>query len=70
MKMFIFEDVLKDYTSGMVVVVGNDYDDVMKMVKGDYPFFVDDEDGWKNPTVYNVDNNTPPGIKHVMWGGS
>lgn len=70
-QMFVFENVLTDYTSGMVIVVASDHEECDRMLHKQFGGMMQqDEDGWNNPTIYPMPDNVESGVKHECWGGA
>jgi hypothetical protein len=79
MKLFVFEDVLVDYTSGMVMIAADTLEEAQVLAFEEFHRDWDDETtfadlckrepGWVSPTgVYETDNKVS-GILHTVWGG-
>ena len=69
MKMYVFEDVLTDNTSGMVVVAGETYEDAIEIARDQFGYLIDAEDGWKRPAVVYLVTGVEAGVKHCVYGG-
>lgn len=71
MQMFVFEDVLYDYTAGMVVIAAENLERALELARGQYGCTVDAETGWQRPTgVYGASGIEREGILHEVFGGS
>ena len=71
MQMFVFEDVLTDYTSGMVVIAAATQVRALEIAREQYGGNVDIEPGWQRPTgVYGATGIEREGILHEVFGGS
>lgn len=70
MNLYIFENVLWDYTAGQVVIAASTLEQALDTARYSYNDLVDTEAGWKEPTVYSTGPEVLPGIKHECWGGS
>jgi hypothetical protein len=80
MKLFVFEDVLVDYSSGMVMIAANSLEEAQALAFDEFHRDYDDDEttiadlckrepGWASPTgVYETDNKVS-GILHTVWGG-
>lgn len=78
MFVFVFEDVLIDYSAGMAVIVANDLQRAQKMayekfgVRESYEQFMASEDGagFAKPTAeFRTDDFEEEQIKYVYGGG-
>lgn len=74
MKLYIWKDVLSDYTSGMVVVLAKDDTEAERVLKNEQK---DGIDGWfdaseqckvKDAEIIDIKDNTP-GKRWLVWGG-
>jgi len=68
MKIFIWEDVLKDYTSGMIVSYAHDLSDAIRDVKERFGDVVANECHC-NFTEIDCENDKNP-ISFCVYGGS
>jgi hypothetical protein len=66
MRLYVWEEVLLDYTAGMIVVLAPDLDAAMKTVDEDY---VRAEMGARQPTVIDLSADTEPQAWWVYGGG-
>jgi hypothetical protein len=81
MKMFVFEDVLVDYTAGIAMIVAEDlaaaqtfayeeFGDFERHRGIDLAGFLERQEGFAAPAgKYDV-VGVEPGIKHYVYGGS
>src|SRR5258708_39348291 len=65
MRLYVWEDVLRDYSPGMIVVLAPDLDTAMTMVSED----VRAEMGAKKPTVIDLAADVKPQAWGVYGGG-
>lgn len=76
MNLYVFEDVLYDYTSGMVVIAAATFDRAIEIARDKYNYsenidVIAIEPGWKKPTgIYGAQGILQEGILHECWGGS
>lgn len=72
MNLYIFENVLWDYTSGMVVIAARTLEDALASAEAEYgEVELERSEGWSAPTaVYPVGADVLPGIRHEVYGGS
>ena len=79
MKMFVFEDVLYDYTSGMALVVAGSLEEAQRLAFEEFRWswdkketletFLVREAGFTEATaVYEV-GDVSPGVKQHVYGG-
>ena len=66
MKLYIWEDVLRDYSAGMIVAIAPDLETALATADSDS---VREEMGRVTPTVIEIDGSTTPQSWHV-WGGA
>ena len=66
MKLYIWEGVLYDYSSGMIVALAPDLDSALATVEEDY---VRAEMGRVKPTVIDLDGDVKPQAWWVHGGG-
>ena len=59
MKTFVVEDVLRDYTPGLIVVKAEDKEEAIKIIMKEFSShdFVDDCFGYKNCSEYALNEN-------------
>ncbi len=71
MKLFVFENVLCDYSSGMVLIAAKSLRSAIKYAKEEFAYSVASEaTSWETPSaVYNIDDSVEPGIKEFCYGG-
>jgi len=71
MKLFVFENVLRDYSPGMVLIAAKSLLTAVKYAKENFAYSVACEvPGWEKTTaVYNIDDSVEPGIKGYCYGG-
>ena len=75
MFVFVFEDVLEDYTPGMAVVVAPNLERAQELMWArcwgfdDVAKFLEKNSGFKNPTGQYPTTSTEEGT-HVCYGGS
>jgi hypothetical protein len=71
MKLFVFENVLTDYSPGMVLIAAKSLRTAVKYAKESFAYSVASEsDGWAIPTaVYNIEDSVEPGVKEYCYGG-
>lgn len=62
MKLFVWEDVLYDYTPGVMFALAEDVEQARKLILAHTPYVIE-EDLAKEPAVYD----TPYGL--AVWGG-
>ena len=73
MKLFIIQEILIDYTSGMVVIAANDKDECREIFLKE---FVDENSEYKTEfdnAVFNVIESVgidEPGLVDYIYGGS
>jgi hypothetical protein len=65
-RLYIWEDVLTDYTSGMIVALAPDLESALATVDNDY---VRGEMGRVTPVVVEISDSTAPQSWHVYGGG-
>lgn len=79
MNLYVFEDVLQDYTSGMVVLAAADLAGAQAVAfaqynhRRDYTLadFLVEEPGFQKPTgVYPMAESVPAGLLHEVYGGA
>lgn len=72
MNLYIFEDVLFDYTGGMVAIAAYSVEGALEIAREKYgDYCLENEEGWRKPTaVYAVGPGVEAGIRHECWGGS
>jgi 2-hydroxychromene-2-carboxylate isomerase len=72
MKLFVFEHVLRDWSSGMVVIAANDLEQAHEIAEAEYSWSFKDDHGWAEPTaVYDVaEQLIKVGVRHRVYGGS
>jgi hypothetical protein len=71
MKLYVWKDVLTDYTSGMIVVLAPDLKTAFATVKADtgtYESHLEDM-GKVTPTVVDLDGDVQPQAWWVYGGG-
>jgi hypothetical protein len=66
MKLYVWEDVLYDYSAGMVVALAPDLESALATVEEDY---VRAEMGKAKPTVINLADDVKPQSWWVHGGG-
>ena len=66
MKVYVWQDVLHDYTPGMIVAVAPNLEAALATVDTDY---VRAEMGRQDPTVIDISDETPPQVFWVHGGG-
>lgn len=64
LKMFVWHDVLTDYTSGMVCILAHNFEEAIAIAKQDFPTFIVEDFVGKEYQVYD----TPHG-EYVYGGG-
>lgn len=71
MKLFVFEDVLTDWSSGMVVISANDLEQAHQIAKEEFSYSFESERGWDDPAaVYDVfEEIIEVGVRHCVYGG-
>lgn len=70
MQMFVFEDVLYDYTAGMVVIAARNLERAREIAREQYEHF-QNEPGWQRPTgVYGATGIEREGVLHEVFGGA
>jgi len=74
MRLFIANDVLTDYTDGMIVLAAESKDQIEQVLRDSGLFFMDDEDDEENTHVVGtyVDHGEIGGEARVIahcWGG-
>jgi len=65
MKLYVWEDVLYDYTPGMVVVLAPNLKTARSMAQKGYTYHAGDFN--KQPKVYKVDRKVP--VMFGVYGG-
>ena len=77
-KMFVFEDVLWDYTSGMVVIAAEDLQEAQVIAFKEYNYrkeytladFLEQQPGFKLATgMYTLATGGIKGVLHSVHGG-
>jgi hypothetical protein len=71
MNLYIFENVLADWTSGMAVIAADSLDRALALATetcGEY--YTLEEPGWKKPAAVYTNVDTAEGVKHICWGGA
>ena len=66
MKLYVWEDVLRNWTAGMIVAIAPDLESALATVEEDY---VRAEMGRVSPMVITVSVDTKPQSWHVFGGG-
>jgi hypothetical protein len=79
MNLYVFEDVLTDYTSGMVLITAESLDEAQQIAydefkrnyrEEDLESFLIRESGFAEPTAsYLVGSEKVSGVRHVVYGG-
>jgi hypothetical protein len=71
MKLFVFgEDVLVDYTSGMVLIVARDFQHAIELATSEFGEKEVSSFGWMSPLAfYDVPNETNAGVREFVFGG-
>lgn len=64
LKLFVWEDVLCDYTSGMMVAIAGSVEEARATLKKECSYIPDD-DLEEEPTVCELDHP----VAFVVWGG-
>lgn len=68
MKLFYWDEVLSDYTSGHVLIIAKGINQAMEMLKKEDVYAFRQIQG-TSPTIYSTTNQKDPFIK-VQYGGS
>lgn len=77
-KMFVFEDVLWDYTSGMVLIAAEDLQEAQVFAFNEFNYrkeytladFLEQQAGFKDPAgVYPLAAGANKGVLHSVHGG-
>ena len=74
MKMFVFQDVLRDYTAGMAMIAAETLEEAQRFAfeafYTDQSFEVFVKNGWDIADgEYELNEQVEPGIKHYVYGG-
>jgi hypothetical protein len=69
MNLYVFEDVLVDYTPGMAMVAGENYEDAVELARDQFGDLIEEEEGWKRPVAVYPVTGVKAGVKHYMHGG-
>jgi hypothetical protein len=80
MFLYVFENVLEDYTAGMVIIAAESLEDAQKIAFDNYAQdwhdentveeFLDNQAGFRFATgVYELAKYQKPGVVHCVWGG-
>ncbi len=64
MKLFVWEDTLTDYTSGIMVAVATDVEQARKQLL-EVCSYIPDKDLGNSPDVYELDDP----VAFAVWGG-
>ena len=64
MKLYVWQDVLTDYTGGMIVALAPDLETALNMAEG----IIRADMGKVDPIVIDLDGTPEPAFWHV-WGG-
>ncbi len=74
MNIYVFEDVLTDYTSGMAVVSAESLEQarelVLKEIFGGNTGMLNDDLGFTKPTGVYPTTAAAPGVLHYVYGGA
>jgi hypothetical protein len=70
MFLYVFEDVLTDYTSGLVVIAAESDAQALEFAREEYGDAQLDERGWRTPSAVYPVSGVPLGIRHEVFGGS
>jgi hypothetical protein len=70
-KLWVWKDVLTDYSSGMIVALAPDLETAMAATEQthEYPSHLREEMGKVMPTVIDLDGDVQPAIWYVHGGG-
>lgn len=66
MKLYVWTDVLRDYTEGMIVAVAPDLEAALAAADGE---FIRSEMGRQTPIVIDITGDTPAQVFYVYGGG-
>lgn len=76
MYMFVFDDVLQDYTSGMALISASDLESAQQIAfkrfgcSSTLEKFLDSDPGFRKPVgQYPLPSDTEPGVMHYVYGG-
>lgn len=78
MFLYVFENVLEDYTAGMAIIAAESLEDAQKIAFDNYAWhgdnsveeFLDSQAGFRFATgVYELAEYQKPGVAHCVWGG-
>ena len=79
LNMYVFEDVLWDYTSGMVLIAAEDLQEAQMLAFEEYNYrkgntladFLEQQTGFQNAAgVYPLQSGTNKGLLHSVHGGA
>ena len=79
MNLYVFEEVLTDYTDGMVMIAEHTLEDAQAIAFEQFGHkwrdntleeFLQNQEGFRVPTgVYPLAENVKPGVLHFVYGG-
>jgi hypothetical protein len=64
MKLYVWDDVLEDYTTGIMFALAESEDDARKQLLAEC-YYIPERDLARQPKVYTMKNTTA----RVIWGG-
>lgn len=67
MKLFVWTDVLCDYSAGMIVALAPDLEKALAMGREEMSYIAE-QMGGKDPEVFDLAGDVEPKFWHV-WGG-
>lgn len=69
-QMYIFENVLKDSSDGMAIIIASSIDEAYRLAEERFEENVKDEnEGWYAPKVFKLADDTYPHIVSFVYGG-
>lgn len=76
MYMFVFDNVLQDYTLGMALISASDLESAQQIAFKRFGYsstlekFLDSNPGFRKPAgQYPLASDTEPGVMHYVYGG-
>jgi len=79
MNLYVFQEVLTDYTSGMAIIAAETIEQAHQIAYAEFswsedediPAFLTRESGFRVPVeTYSVGSDVVRGVRHVVWGGA
>jgi hypothetical protein len=79
MNLYVFQEVLSDYTSGMAIISAETLEQAQQIAYTEFSWaedadvsgFLTREPGFRVPVAtYSVGSDVVAGVRHVIWGGA